>query len=228
MDKAKLKRHNLAYVTEAGRRAIYQEAAPHYSGAFLAMVREVLLSPTDIPGIMRRAPERPQAVPLGFVHYGRVEEQRLRLPAYAQEAAIEAVVTPYELLQGRVYGQEDWTPRNHCLEAAANVFELAVDLGLQVGILGSAALELATGLPYTDDASDLDILVQSAPLEGLQELYSKARHSSLGVSLDFEVDLPNGYGVKLVELFMDTSTVLGKSMEDVQLLSKADTLEYLK
>ncbi len=229
MDQAKVKRHNLAYVTAAGRRAVYEEAAPHYQGEFLAMAEAALLGEADIPGIMRRGSRGNGLLPLGFVHYKRAEDgQRLRLPAFVPETEVEAVVTPYDLLAGRIYSKDAWTPRTRCLEVAASIFEAAVDLGLQTGLLGSVGLELATGLPYTDDASDLDILVQAAPLAALQALFVKARALSMGAALDFEVDLPNGYGVKLAELFMDTGTVLGKSLDDVQLLSKKDTLEYLK
>ena len=46
--------------------------------------------------------------------------------------------------------------------------------------------------------------------------------------MDFELDLPNGYGVKLAEIFMETQTVLGKSLEDVSLLNRKDVMQYLK
>ena len=46
--------------------------------------------------------------------------------------------------------------------------------------------------------------------------------------MDFELDLPNGYGVKLAEVFMETQTVLGKSLDDINLLSRKDIMEYLK
>ena len=46
--------------------------------------------------------------------------------------------------------------------------------------------------------------------------------------MDFELDLPNGYGVKLAEVFMDTKTVLGKSLDNVEILHRKDIMQYLK
>ena len=95
-------------------------------------------------------------------------------------------------------------------------------------MLGSAALELATGLPYTDEASDIDILLKPAPYDKLLDFYRTAKENFGEIPMDFELDLPNGYGVKLAEVFMDTKTVLGKSLDNVEILNRKDIMQYLK
>lgn len=230
MDKTKLKRHDLAYVTAAGKQQIWRSLSAECGGEAALMAEEIFCGAEDVPGIVRRGEGTAAGVALGFVHHRRLDGGRLRLAAYATPEHIDAVVTPYEVMLRNIYSGRawTWTPRTQCLETAMRVYEAAVELGLQTGVLGSAGLELATGLPYTDEASDLDILVRPAPLELLQEFFGRSRCLAAGINMDFEVDFPNGYGVKLAELFMDTATVLGKSLKDVALLSKKDMLNFLK
>jgi hypothetical protein len=49
----------------------------------------------------------------------------------------------------------------------------------------------------------------------------------LGLRIDVEIDLPNGYGVNLKELFGQGRTVLGKSLADVAMLSREQILAEL-
>ena len=62
----------------------------------------------------------------------------------------------------------------------------------------------------------------------LLQFYRAAQACCNEINMDFELDLPNGYGVKLAEMFMETQTVLGKSLEDVSLLNRKDVMQYLK
>ena len=134
-------------------------------------------------------------------------------------------MTPYEVMERKAFTVDEATP---CIDTVIKLYGLAGSYDLQVGILGSAALELATGLPYTDEASDIDILVKPAPYDKLLDYYRTAKENFSEIPMDFELDLPNGYGVKLAEVFMDTKTVLGKSLDNVEILHRKDIMQYLK
>ena len=114
------------------------------------------------------------------------------------------------------------------MQIVRQLYELAYVFDLQIGVLGSAALELITGLPYTDENSDIDLIVKPAGYNRLLQFYRAAQACCNEIKMDFELDLPNGYGVKLAEIFMETQTVLGKSLEDVSLLNRKDVMQYLK
>lgn len=224
MDKTQLRRHDLVYVSREGRQEIFKQVSPHYAGEKLKLVEEVFLGKDDIPGFVRRSDAQAGCIPLGFVHYQRLEGNRIRIGAYADLDEVEAVMTPYEVLARKIYVADTKTD---CLVTLAKLFELAEVFDLHVGVLGSAALELLTGLPYTDDCSDIDLLLKPAPYDRLLAYYKAARASFGGVNMDFELDLPNGYGVKLAEMFVGTSTVLGKSLVDVNLLNRKDVMQFL-
>ena len=118
--------------------------------------------------------------------------------------------------------------RNLYMEAVQRLCAMALARGITIGVIGSAGLEIATGLPYTDEASDLDMLLKPAPHRLLAEFYREAKEMYPRLVLDFEVELPNGYGTKLAELFMDGRSVLGKSVCDVRLLQKEDIAVFFK
>lgn len=222
MEKAQLKRHDLVYLTTEGRRQALKQIAYRYSGDELALVQQLFTGSVNVPGIIRRDDSDNDGIALGFVPCARIDGQRLRLGTFTNKDFIYKAQTPYDVLS------ESIIERTKCIQAAAYVKKLAANYCLEAGVLGSAALEIVTGLPYTDDASDLDILLKPASYDKLYGFYKKARQVLAGINMDFELDLPNGYGVKLAEIFMETQTVLGKSLNDVNLLAKADVLKFLK
>lgn len=229
MDKEILKRHNFIYLTDAGRKKVFQKLSGDYKNPELEMAEEIFYGPVNIPGFARRSDIRKDIfskddIPLGFVHYRRISGNRLRLGTYASRELIMQVKTPYDVL---LEGAADVNIRNICMEAAVKIYFLSKKYGINAGVLGSAGLEIATGLYYTDEASDLDFLIQPAPLKILKAFYDEARAFYPDINMDFEVDFPNGYGVKLAELFMDTKTVLGKSIDNISLLSRRDINGYL-
>lgn len=224
MDKTQLKRHDLVFVSSAGKNKIWQELSGNYTGEARHMLQDVLHGAAYIPGFVRRSEERPADIALGFVHHQRLQGNRLRIGAFAAMQDVVMVMSPYEIMQRRVFAAD--TP-NQCMETLLKLYGLAAEYDLQIGALGSAALELATDLPYTDDASDVDLLIKPAAYEQLLDFYRTAQENFGHVKLDFELELPNGYGVKLAEIFTDTRTVLGKSLDDVNLLYRADIMKYL-
>ena len=225
MDKTQLKRHDMVFVSKQGKDKIWQAVAGKYTGLHAKLVNEVLQGEVDIPGFVRRSDEKTEAVALGFVPHQRINGNRLRIGAFTSVSDIVAVMTPYEVMQRKAFALEARTP---CIDAVKKIFALAEVFDLQIGVLGSAALEFVTGLPYTDENSDVDILVRPAPYNRLLQFYRATQASNDAINMDFELDLPNGYGVKLAEVFMETQTVLGKSLDDVNLLSRKDIMEYLK
>ncbi len=225
MDKTQLKRHDLVFVSEAGKQKIWQTLQTAYEGDALQMTRDVLLGPVDVPGFVRRSDEPTDAVPIGFVHHQRLQGSRIRIGAFVDPQDIVMMMTPYEVMQRRAFAFEE--PPDG-LSTLLELYALSEEYDLQVGVLGSFALEMATDLPYTDEASDIDLLIKAAPYNRLQDFYRMVQENFTGIKMDFELDLPNGYGVKLDEVFMDTRTLLGKSLNDVALLRRQEILQYLE
>ena len=225
MDKTQLKRHNLVFVSQRGKDKIWEEISQNYQGEPLELVRDVLKGDHNIPGFVRRDDARPEAVAIGFVHQKRLQGNRIRIAAFTEVEDIDGIMTPYEVMERKAFTVDEATP---CIDTVIKLYGLAGSYDLQVGILGSSALELATGLPYTDEASDIDILVKPAPYDKLLDFYRTAKENFGEIPMDFELDLPNGYGVKLAEVFMDTKTVLGKSLDNVEILHRKDIMQYLK
>lgn len=225
MDKTQIKRHNLVFVSQHGKDKIWEEISQNYQGEALELVRDVLKGDYNIPGFVRRDDARPNAVAIGFVHQRRLQGNRIRIGAFTEMQDIDGIMTPYEVMQRKAFTVDEAT---HCIDTVIKLYGLAGSYDLQVGVLGSAALELATGLPYTDEASDIDILLKPAPYDKLLDFYRTAKENFSEIPMDFELDLPNGYGVKLAEVFMDTKTVLGKSLDNVEILNRKDIMQYLK
>lgn len=224
MDKTQLKRHDLVFVSPAGKQKIWREISVDYTGDAREMVQGVLCGAADVPGFVRRSEERPAEIALGFVHHQRLKGNRIRIAAFTVMQDIVMVMSPYEVMQRKAFAFEAPT---QCMATLLQLYGLAAEYDLQIGALGSAALELATDLPYTDDASDVDLLIKPAAYEKLLDFYRTAQENFGQVRLDFELELPNGYGVKLAEIFADTKTILGKSLDDINLLYRKDIMKYL-
>lgn len=222
MEKKIFLRHDLAFITEKGKLILQKQLLRFYQGTMLDMVEEILMGTADIPGIVRRDdPISPETIPVGFVHHLRLDDNRIRVPARVPIAEVSRVVRPYDVINLPV------TPRHRCIEAAVGLAKLGRSMDVRVGVLGSVALEMVTGLPYTDLNSDLDLLVQEAPMDRLSAFAEEARRLYPDVRMDVEIEFRNGYGVKIAEIFADTRTVLGKSLHDVALLERQQIAEYL-
>ena len=213
MDETQLKRHNLVFISKQGKDKIWSDISPRYDGESKHLAEEVLQGNVGIPGFIRRNDaENTEGIAIGFVHHKRIDGNRIRIGACTAADDVVTIMTPYEVLTRRAFA---FTTRNRCMQIVRQLYELAYVFDLQIGVLGSAALELITGLPYTDE-------------NRLLQFYRAAQACCNEIKMDFELDLPNGYGVKLAEIFMETQTVLGKSLEDVSLLNRKDVMQYLK
>lgn len=223
MDKTQLKRHNLVFLTEDGRKSVLERVINKIKKkeAFEA-AEEIFCKKIKIPGIIRRNDNTKSEVSIGFVYYRRIDSNRLRIATYAKADEIERIVSVYT-----VTACVNWQ-RTECMRIVEKIKQLSRHYNLQIGILGSAGMELVTGLPYTDEYSDIDILLKPAQYGILKQFYNDAKLLSHTINMDFELDLPNGYGVKLAELFMNTSTLLGKSIKDVALLNKKEIIQMIE
>ncbi len=223
-------RHDILAISDAGRRWAVEHLSPaNVIGGDPAQAAGLIAGQRGgikIPGIVRRHDEDgiEGAIPVGFSSPDFLDHRRMRVAAFVPEKEIAGITSPYQVLSA------DFALRTECLKALAAIKKVAADMGIRLGVWGSAGLEVYTGLPYTHAASDLDLLVpMSEP--GLLRAFAGCaaavgrRH---GCRLDIEVDLPSGYGVKLLELLQDTDLVLGKSLAGVQLRPRANILNSRK
>lgn len=179
----------------------------------------------QIPGIMRREENTGAAgsIPVGFASPYLIEGRRQRIAAFVPVGEIAGIITPYEVVQ---YKNSYRTP---CMQALEECRELARKLQLQLGVWGSTGLEVYTGLPYTHNRSDLDLLITDGDLAKIKIFYEAVGpfQQKYGCKIDVEIDLPTGYGVKLREIFLGTAEILGKSLNDVQLFPRDNILKML-
>lgn len=226
-----LKRHSLIDITDPGREVILAGLAGDGPDSFklredYAQVLLPEMAGARIPGVARREEGalRPGCIPVGFSAPVRGDEGRLRLSAFVRNEDVARITSPYKL-----QALTTVPPRNACISALAVVSNQAQTLALDIGVWGSVALELYTGLPCTDQDSDLDLLVAAAPREALYQLLCKIEpiEKSFDLRIDIELDLANGYGVQLKELFGRGAKVLGKSLTDVALFPREQILMEL-
>lgn len=217
------KRHTLVDISDAGRKSLLATMMSEECDRRISFrqASELLLpefAGARIPGIVRRADVvlPADAVAVGFSGLCVGPAGRPRLAATIDIANIVNVLSPYALMALPISG------RTRSLWALQAAEELSKRLGLRLGVWGSAALEVCTGLPYTHQESDLDLLVAPASLDVLmnflEDIYSLEKRFS--VRIDVELDLADGYGVQLKELMGSGRMILGKSLADVALLSR--------
>lgn len=226
-----LPRHTLVDVNDPARQRILAGLCQGYpcDDTLQQNYARVLLpqaAGARIPGIVRRH-EEPLAhdhVAVGFCSPNRGSQGRLRLAALVPREDVIQVTSPYDLLAGAPA-----LPPVACSKALALCRDQARALGLELGVWGSAALELYTGLPYTDRHSDLDLLVMPAPAPTLSRFLDTitAIEGRYDLRIDAELELSSGFGVHLKELFGQGRTILGKSRTEVSLLGREQVLEAL-
>lgn len=225
MDKKKIKRHNLVFISDEAKQKILVDFKdnPDYQ-----LLEELFEGPIDTPGFIRRPDSviDNDCISLGFVHSSRYNGKRFRFGVEILRKHAVALLTPYDVFEQYI--------RKDVLDDASYLYiylkqikDLAKVYNVKLGILGSISLELITGRSYTDENSDIDLLVSPAPYETLQQFYKEANALNKTINLDLEVDLPNGFGVKLTEVFMETSMVLGKSLNEVKLLYRSEIEKFL-
>ena len=227
-----LKRHTLVDVSDEGREFILSELAG--SGIDSAVLRDkfgrILLpqkAGVRVPGIVRREELSPRSgcLPVGFCEPVSRGEGRLRIAAFARMEDVVRVVTPYEL----IVFSPDIPLRTASTAALADAALLAKALNIVLGVWGSAAMELYTGLPCTHEGSDLDLLVAAASREKLSLFMDEIKllEQRFALRIEVELEFQSGYGVQLKELFGRGRTVLGKSIKGVELFPREQLMKEL-
>jgi phosphoribosyl-dephospho-CoA transferase len=181
-----------------------------------------------LPGIVRREEidvtqgdnfySENETVFIGFVHPYTENGRRLRFGSSVPGNKITKLVTPYEITNFKFKSR---TPALSALSNIKNEFK--------IGVWGSTSLEIITGLPYTHDMSDLDLIVKNyAPDEliGLLSLCNEIE-SRMGIKIDVEIHLRSGYGINLKEYASESDTLLGKGLRDVVLIDRKSIEAYL-
>lgn len=187
-----------------------------------------LILQNTLPGIVRREEldvtqgdnyySENEKVFIGFVHPYTENGRRLRFGTSIPGNKIKKLVTPYEV------SNFSFKPRTPALLALSQIIPL-----FKVGVWGSTSLEIVTGLPYTHDMSDLDLLVKNYTPEELINLLSFCNEleSRIGIKIDIEINLKSGYGINLKEYASESDTLLGKGLRDVVLIDRKSIEAYL-
>lgn len=231
MDKEQInsiKRHEWLLISPTGRKQIIDQSKIFLAPSewpLIELLGKQLVNGHSVPLIARREHDYDgEQIPCGFVHPHLVDGRRWRLACFAAAEHIKQIITPYEV----------WTmpssDRNQALQTLIELKKIAAHMQLTIGVLGSIALECYTGLDYSNEHSDIDLIVKDATLEQIQDFLVQATElaARTQVKIDLEVELTNGYGVKAYELFMDTRTVLAKGKHDVVLLPKSEAFDCLQ
>jgi phosphoribosyl-dephospho-CoA transferase len=222
----KMKRHDLVEITDEGRRWASEHLAQLIpcnadNGHAIKLIVEKH-DGVNIPGIVRREENRPieGAVPVGFSSPEAHGDKRFRVGAFVPSGEIVAIRSPYQVLEGR------FSTRTPCLRVLPEIRRVAEDMAIRLGAWGSAGLEIETGLPYTHDGSDLDLLVEPTEL-GCLDAFGRQAFSTgrrYGCRVDIEIDLPSGYGINLLEWLSGSNLLLGKALHGVDLIPRSSIL----
>lgn len=182
-----------------------------------------------IPGIVRRQENTlPDFVDVGFSSPRRVNGIHYRVSASIPIRDIGEIMTPFKVMQ--IAQRNKKTPNKHAL---LKLVSIAEPFGMCLGLLGSHALQLVTGLPYVSTPSDID-LVAKGPMGNLRDFAFGMMNceKEFQITTDTEVRIQtvaNGiYDVKLAELITAKTSIVGKGIADVKLLHMEDDLkEYI-
>jgi phosphoribosyl-dephospho-CoA transferase len=220
-------RHQMLRISGEGRERILRERLQSASDASEAPLLEELFrgsfSRGTAPAIVRRPDQACGAmVAVGFVHPRLKEGRRFRVASAVKSEEIAGLISPYGL------PWQDYEERTPVMELLRRLSELP-GTRARLGAIGSAAMEIVTGAPYTNDDSDLDLLLRDCSRGELSQIYESIRRLSGAFRLeaDVEIELPNGYGIKAAEFFSNSGTLLGKSVEDVRLLERGTVMALL-
>jgi len=162
----------------------------------------------NIPAIVTRQESLSvEFVQVGFSSYHFHEGGRAKFRAIVPRTGITEQLSPFDVigyigrLSSRVVRDTLYALRS-----------LAEEMNLDLGLYGSVALEIMTGLPYLHIDSDIDILVRPRDDVGLCPFYEAVNRFSLVRRIDIEALCKDGAGVKLAELCTSQKTVLCKGL----------------
>ena len=206
------KRHDLVFLSELGRQYVWEHLSPEYQED--PVVQKYFL---QLPGIFRVQPPDlgEKMLSLGYSFPFRDGANRMRFAAQAPADEIVRVITPWE-----IPNMERELPYPY-KTAMVELAQRAESAGLHFGVFGSAALQMATSLPYLHSKSDLDVIIAAARPEAIRSFYRELTKVSdrFCVGVDAELIVSETCYVKLGELMQGSKTILAKGSYHPQLLS---------
>lgn len=222
MEEVKWERHDLVYLTPEGKRQAFRYGEKEAGDSYSRECFQKTIS--RCPGIVRRQEhtgDGPRLLQLGFSWYERRGGSRMRFASQAAPEEIVRLEKPWEVCTGERH------MKNQKLEQRLRaVLEDGKKCGICLGVFGSCALELATGLPYTDECSDLDLIVVWDG-EKIRDFYENCREITGDIGLDLEILFPDQGSVKAAEWFSGAYTLLIKDLSGPRLIGREE-LEQLR
>ncbi len=219
-------RHDLAFLSKEGRcqalAGVEAETVRRYGEE---TIRKII---GTVPGIVRfQGKEEEPWLALGFSWHEKVDGQRIRIATRVEPERVFRRVTPWEL---RVELSLEASDCGHSLrEEARPVYRVCEQItrflaerGIDAGIFGSLALELATGLPYVTETSDLDLIVRWDSAFLTKDVYEICRNLAEGVRLDLELYFPGRGSVKAAEWFSGEDAVLVKGYRRTEIVERGE------
>jgi len=165
--------------------------------------------------VMRRLLPRTSGLPVGVRGAARLQ----RAAAWVSAGAVQECITPQMLAAEHAWRQHrdfDIMPAVAALEEVAAIFD-GHGMAGRWGPGGSVGFELASGVPSTTPASDLDIvLVAAASVARTDAAHLHAELSALPVRIDVLLETPNG-AVALAEYAQSVGTILLRSPQGPRL-----------
>jgi|GEM_PF-1537043 len=225
------RRHFLAHLEPSVREAIL----PALIGALPApltdrdveeRVTRVVLD-NDLPGIVCRptGPCPEGGGQLGFAFPFRKGEERVRAAVPVSRDQISRFTSPWEVM--------DQAAGMACPPhpALPEIRDLGRELGVRTGLIGSAALQAMTGLPYLRPGSDIDLVIRGEGREiAVLDRFRKGVH---GISLrhatkiDVEVEFQEKYGIKIDDILSSIQSVIVKTIDEVYLVNREEFIGSL-
>ena len=214
---APYKRHDLVWLSEAGKAHALSNVQNCVPPVKDDEIRALIFSVPPIPAIVRRQEAAEEGLLcIGFSSPKIIDGIRLRIGSRVPPDCIVRLQTPFDVAKSVKAQLPDCGLLNELIDAGLRH-------NTEVGVFGSAALQLVTGLPYMRENSDMDIYLRChGTRQDLTLFFGQLLkyEEKSGISIDAEIEWPGQYGVKLKELFGPGKTVLGKGLYDVAILEK--------
>lgn len=212
-------RHNLVYMSGNGRKAALAYAKSIVPDAAQTTLRKLILS--DVPAIIKRQEDCPENhIEVGFSAPLISDGVRFRVGTAIPENTVIQVLTPFDVYKRYEAPQRMAQPLNSLWLSAKNA-------GFHLGVYGSLAMEMATGLPYLHERSDIDIYIKAAVSSpDYYAFYAQMRdiERKFGIAVDCEFEYNDFYGIKLKELFAGQKRVLAKGFNGVFLIGTSQII----
>ncbi len=206
------KRHNLLYFCIEGR----EEALLTLEDVNEEIIN--LISNESVPAIVSRQDSRKDGyIQCGFTSPKTYDGSRLRIGVEVLSSRVEKYYTPFDLVENA-----NKIPKE---ELVNELIELGENTGFKVGFFGSFAMEIITGIKYTNEKSDIDIYIKRKRenfdfdkfYNSILELEEK--HN---IKIDGEVEIKEVFGVKIKEIYNTQKTVLAKGINSVEIFTKEE------